>query len=231
MIISADIADMDDIRKWFNGKRNYLDGVALYVKYGQDEGLKKLFTKEAESAFKKQRLVSALEEILSAGRSEKSPQQKKTLEEFAVRQMNRKWLHDNGIEDAPEKRWPEQRDEILQSLWLQWKDKFGEMMNLCARVGDLSKEGLKDPNKEQEAGRMGLRILDLDDECEQLYKQRDHYKQHGKLLQDAKPVDISLDPVQWGSKLANHQRYVRRFKKDLLKDPANTEKAELLKKH
>lgn len=222
---------MDDIRKWFNGKKNYAEGVALYLKYGKDAMLKKLFTVEAESDFKKKKLVSALDEMLSGVVYVKKDRPGFRLKDYAPAILKK--AEELRIENMPlhEIRWPDDRDETLQSLWLNWKALFGEMMNLSARIGDVARAGMKDPNKKEEAGRMALRILDLDDECDKLYAQRDFYLVNKKLPEDKGPVELSLDPNQWYKKLTNHQKYARTFRTRLNKDAADTEAAELLKKH
>jgi hypothetical protein len=227
---------MDDIRIWFNGARKYEDGVQLYLKYGKDPLLIKLFTQESYSDFKLKKLTSALDDILSTNCKKpvtlanfqrvvtETPGQIKT--EVAANLDKLEAEH-----KLPEKKWPDVRDPILEALYLKWKPVFAEMMNLVARVGDIARAGKTDPNKKEEAGRMALRILDLCDECDTYYFNRDHYIEKKALPVEKKPIDISLDPLLWPKLLQNHSRYVRQFKRDLEKDPSNIQKAEYLKKH
>src|SRR6185436_9263303 len=79
-------------------------------------------------------------------------------------------------DQKPEKRWPEKiEDPVLTALKAQWKPLFAEMMSLTSRIYDVAKAGLHDEQQKREAGKMAHRILDLDDECEEIYIKRDHY--------------------------------------------------------
>jgi hypothetical protein len=225
MATSAHFWWMEDIRNWFNTKKNYSDGVKLYLKYGKDPILIRLFTQEEKSQFKENKLASALNEILSSSiKSAKAttivkaiPAEKKQLQVKP--------------EQIARNRWPDQCDEILSSLKYRWRELYGEMTNLQARLGDLARAGANDPNKRQEAARMALRILDLDEACDDIYSKKDYYVKHGNLPIETPPIEISVDPALWYKKLHNHQRYCRQFRTDLVNDPGNTDKAELLKKH
>jgi hypothetical protein len=57
---------MEDLKNWLAGGREYASGVQLYLKYGSDELLKKLFTLEAETVYKRDRLQKALLQIYQA---------------------------------------------------------------------------------------------------------------------------------------------------------------------
>jgi hypothetical protein len=214
---------MDDIRNWFNTRKKYPEGVKLYLKYGRDPILIRLFTEEKQSDFKENKLASALNQILS---SNTTP---------AVTSLKQPPAAEKPIQTQTEKiarnRWPEKCDEILSSLKHRWRELYGEMTNLQARLGEVARAGATDPNKRQEAGRMALRILDLDGDCDDIYSKKDYYIEHGKLPIEISPIEISLDPALWYKRLQNHQRYSRQFRQDLEKDPGNIDKAELLKKH
>jgi hypothetical protein len=210
---------MEDIRQWLNGKRDYKTGVEIFLQHCTDGLLRRLFTQEGFSDYKYKKLVSELEGMVL-----KKP---KPAEVKAVA----------VTETAPVKKkeplWSEKRDEVEQSLYLRWKQTYSEMINLQARVGDLSKEATKNKDKAKmdEAGRMALRILDLDDECDGIFWQRDFYKKNSRLPEDDAPVEIALDANLWYKKLHNHQRYARKFRKIITKDPTNTTAAALLQKH
>ncbi len=214
---------MDDIRRWFNGQRNYDAGVKLYLVHGKDPQLKRLFTVEGYTPFKLQKLTSALDAILSG--------KPVPVKSTPVLKTGTAVSKIETLPSPPQPKWNKDRDEVEQALWLQWKPVFAEMMNLMARIGDVARAGITDPAKEEEAGRMALRILDLDDMCDTLYYNRDYYQQYKELPREEKPIEISLDYLLWPKRLANHKRYVRKFKNDLVKDPSNIEKAALLQKH
>lgn len=211
---------MDDIRNWFNTGKKYADGVKLYLQHGKDPLLTRLFTAEGYSDFKMKKLTSALDEMITPRKPVApiaKPHEKKPDPSPAI--------------TTPESKWRKNRDSVEESLYQKWKPIFLEMQNLVARIGDVARAGVFDASKEQEAGRMALRILDLDDECDILYYNRDHYQQHGKMPLEEKPMEISLDHLLWPKRLANHKRYVRKFTNDLKKDPSNITAAEYLQKH
>ncbi len=216
---------MDDIRNWFNSKKNYSEGVVLYLKYGSDPMLIRLFQEEKQTIFKANKLASALEDILKG-----CVKQAKQIINVDSKPSD-KVIKPDVSPKSFKSGWPEECDEILQTLRTRWREKYSEMTQLQVKVGDLAREGRTDPNKKEEAGRMALKILDLDEECDAIYHDRDFYIEHKKLPVETPPIEISLDPALWYKKLHNHQRYLRQFRKDLLKEPGNTDKAELLQKH
>ncbi|MGN7786793.1 hypothetical protein ACTJIJ_19830 [Niabella sp. 22666] len=219
---------MKDVRDWFNGSKDYAGGVALYNKYGADATMKRLFA-EPESPFKYQLLKDELESFLSVNSGE--------FPEFPILPPAIPILPTNPVPEISKPTvesgaWPVAFDEVTSALKMQWQPLFSEMINLCNRVGDVAKEGLRDANKKEEAGRMALRILELDDQCEKIYQQREHYLQYGTLpVKQTDPVEIALDSKLWPTRLANHQRYVRDYKAKLAKSPDNTQIAATLKKH
>lgn len=218
---------MEDVRNWLNGSKDYQTGIQLYLKYGDNDLLKRLLTQEGHSEYKFTRLVNALQQMLL---TKKDPAKKETPAK-AVQLVTPK---KETIKEIPiEKNWSEKKDTVEQSLFLQWKQTYSEMMNLCARVGELSKEASEknDKSKIDEAGRMALKILDLDDQCDRLYSDRDFYKANGRLPDEENPIEISLDSTLWHKKLQNHERYARKFNGRIEKDPTDTAAALLMQKH
>lgn len=208
---------MDDIRNWLNSKRDYNEGVQLFLKYNDDELLTRLFTQEGYSEYKFKRLVSSLEGMISRKPADKPPKRQEPVAE----------------QTKPINKWNKKRDEVEESLFLQWRQKYNDMIRLQALVGDLSKIATrnKDKSKMDEAGRMALKILELDDDCDGIFWRRDFYKENRRLPEDDTPIKIAVDPSLWYKKLHNHQRYVRQFKKRLEKDLGDVDAAALLKKH
>lgn len=202
---------MEEIRSWVNGERKYTEGVELYVKYGKDQQLKRLFTIEAESDFKRKKLLDALQQLL------KVPTVPKT--QLAPVVAIQKTF------DNPSK-WPAKMDEVVNALFQQWKPMFAERNDLFIRLFTPARAGF-----EAEAGRIAHRILDLDDEIDLLYEKRDQYLEHGTLVEEKKPKTWVVDPIKQAVKLKNHERYAREFKAKLKKDPANVKAAAKLKEH
>lgn len=212
---------MQEIRDWLNSTKEYATGVKLYLKFGSDPILKSLFTKEAESQFKRERLFLALKSIYDNYR-------KPTTAKAAIQRQVEKQRPPENF-----KYWPTVpiSDPVLSALHEQWKPIYAEMMNLSARLHEVAVLGGKDQQKALEACSMAHRVLDLDDQCDEIYAKRDHYYQHGTLpgpLNKPEPVG---DPVRWVTLMNNAERYVRQYKNKLKRDPANEKIASQLQKH
>lgn len=140
----------------------------------------------------------------------------------------------NKLKNSPKfipRGWPKELDETLQSLYNDWLPKFNEKKNLQARIYDIALAGQKDPWQKTQAGVMAHRILDLRDEIRKIYKNRDYYLDHEKLLEEKKPIDIPEDRNKWPLTLQNWQRYVREYKSKLKKKPDNEDFKKQLAKY
>lgn len=217
---SAEFYGMDVIRNWLNGSRDYQTGVQLYLEHGQHGLLKKLFTAEGFSDFKQQQLEKALSGLITPDQP-KAPQGQKVATIAPVLSTQAiVSLIDASNNPDPERRrgWSNPMDATEQSLFDKWKPLFSEMLDLQACLENVARQGLKDQTFKEEAGRMALRIIDLDKQCDAIYSDRDYYLAHKKLPEAKSNLDISLDPAQWPLKLQNHQRYLREYKKKLEKE-------------
>ncbi len=196
----------DAIRQWLHGQRNYDEGVKLYLIHGKDHQLKKVF-REAVSDFKRKKLLEVMKE-LSVGKA-KVAVTTKVEKKIAVERVA-----------TAERRWPKDRDAMLEALHQKWKPLFAEMMSLTSRIYDVALAGKSDAAKKIEAGQMAHRILDLDDMCDEIYEQRDHYIKEGSLPEQEKhDLDLVVDPIKIPIALANAERYVRQYKNKLKKKP------------
>jgi hypothetical protein len=202
---------VEQIKHWLNSHQDYDAGVQLYLQHGKDSILRSLFTREEQTPFKKQRLLKALRDLYEA---EKHPASEKKQAQLTVTQTA-----------IPQyKHWPAHpmTDAVLLALWNQWKPLYGEMMDLQHRVYEVAFQGQTDTNKKMEAGQMALRILELDDQVEFIYAQRNFYYQHNRLPEERKQEEeVIVDPVKWAIELKNNERYVRDYKLKLAKDPHN----------
>jgi hypothetical protein len=205
---------MDDIREWLRGPKNYDAGVKLYLAHGRDEKLKKVF-REPVSEFKRGKLFEALKQL--ATNTAKVEAKVKIEKEIAIERIAQ-----------PERKWPKDRDAMLEALHQKWLPKFAEMMNLMSRVYDVALAGEKDVAKKIEAGQMVHRILDLDDECDAIYAKRDYYLKHGAFELEETPIELVVDPIKMPLALANAERYVRQYKNKLKRQPDNVNAAKKL---
>lgn len=207
---------MDEVKAWLNSSRNYEQGAALYLKYGKDKALHRAFS-EPSSDFKRRRLADALL-ALYRGEQKTEVVVKETKEQVIERTIH------------ADRQWPAEPDNVLAALKEQWKPKFAEMMHLCTIVYDIALKGEADPAMKVRAGEIAHQILDLDDECDEIYAQRDYYMQHGQLRsQEQQNDDLVVDPKKIPLALQNAQRYVREYKGKVAKEPTNEKAAAKLK--
>lgn len=233
---------MDAIRNWLNSGRDYHAGVQLYVEHGAHGLLKKLFTAEGFSEFKQQQLEKALAGLIQTPgievpqdsptipQTQTAPQGQKAAEIAPINttEADVDLINEGNISER-RKGWSNPMDAAEQTLFDKWKPLYSEMLDLQARLEEVARAGQQDPTKKDDAGRMALRIIDLDKQCDKLYAQRDLYLQTGKLMEDGyndKPLELAVDPVKWPLKLQNHQRYLREYKgkRENESDPAKQQK-------
>ena len=204
---------MDALRKWLNSSRDYAEGVKLLVEYSSDSKLKRLFTTEGYSDFKKGLLQKTLQELLT----------KTTTQQISIEEKKEKVVQ---LVAAAHNRWPEGMDEVLQALHAQWKPLFSEMNYLTSTIYEVAKAG-----KQDEAGRMAHRILDLDDQCDAIYDKRDFYLEHKHLPTDKPAYPVVTDPLKYPLALSNAQRQLREARLRLKKNPNNERIAATIKKN
>lgn len=197
------------LRNWLNGDRDYQVGVMLYLKYGDNQLLKDLFTKEYETNFKRERLIKEIRKLLQPNTivTQQTPVEHKA---------------DSQVNCHPQNRWPDEpvSDPVIKVLKDQWRIYFSEMMNLSHRLFDIVSD--------IERGRYAHRILDLDYLCDEIYYKRDYYLIH-KILPDQKNIDVVTDPNKWPLKLMNAERYVREYRIRCREEPSNERFASKLK--
>jgi len=207
---------IEEIKTWLNTGRNYTIGVKLYDQYGKDKKLKAVFNEEV-SEFKKKALFEALKKLLS-GKHQMDDKVEKTKGE-AIEHIS-----------LSQSKWPAQKDEVLGALQAKWRPLFSEMMNLCSRIYDVAKLGEIDSGQKDAAGRMAHRILDLDDQCDEIYDQRDYYLEHKCLPESEKLMSLVVDPKKIPLALQNAERYIRDYRNRLKINPENVNAANQLKK-
>lgn len=207
---------MLDVKFWLNSRvKDYDAGVQLYLKYGQDPMLKRLFTKEAESEFKQRRLHQALQELLYP------------LEPVPVQEMPLKAVHSPKPMVAEfsqlHKGWPNPiTDPVIQALYEQWRPLYAELMSAQQRIYEIALQGENgNTGKQMEACQLAHRIIDLDKECDDLYARRDHYLQRGHLPGNDHEKEVVGDPVRWVTERLNAMRYIREYRAKIKKDPTN----------
>ncbi len=189
---------MNPIRDWLSSDRNYVEGVRLYLEFGQDKDLKRLLTVEAETPFKRSKLEKALREVLQ-GRELPTPEEK----ESPARVSQKSWPADA----AP--------DDVLKAL-------RSEFLTHFKRMQDLRSQLLLIPTVE-ERGEAAFEILRLDALCDEIFDQRDHYLAHGKLPSEPEvDSEIVVEPKRAYQRMDTLKRYIRRETRNLARKPGNS---------
>jgi hypothetical protein len=93
---------MQDIRTWLQSAvKNYDSGVKLYLKYGNNPGLKALFTDEDESDFKRAKLIRVLADLAGAHQSV-NPEKSSAVAPQSIQGLNqRNIVLQKDIHQAP----------------------------------------------------------------------------------------------------------------------------------
>lgn len=214
---------MDVIKNWLKNPFDAVKGVELFAQVSSNKKLLHYFKTAPITAFYQKKLTAELAAILlqPATTASKSTPLKKTSapEPSGSQNITAGWLP------------PEQRSSIEQVLHNKWRPVFSRMMNLMARLDDVARQGINNQDKEDEAGRMALEIIELDMQVDDIYQQRNYARQHNSLPAQKKQMQLAVDPTLWPLKLHNHQRYVREFRVKLKKEPDNLKYAANLQKH
>lgn len=210
---------MDDVKAWLQQPTDIAQGEALYKKYGKDIKLLRYFAIAPVNDFKRSKLQSELQNLVQPGRPQPLIRNFITPQTKPVEKQKHYWNKDG------------QRDVEEQRMYSQWRPMYSNMMHLMANLDEVARQGEANPDKEKEAAKMALEILDLDDKIEQLYSDRDYYFTHGEVRPKKDIVPISQDSKQWFHKLSNHQRYVRKYRKKLETQPTNAMYKEKLKEN
>lgn len=197
---------MQPLKDWLNSGRPYDSGVALYMQYGDDRQMKELF-KEHRTSFKEKKLVELLKGLINKSTEVK---QKEATQTTKLK-----------VENTSTHGWPAKLSKELAALKAVWLPLFKERENLCARLYDVALLGKLDKNKEMEAGQMGHRILDLQDEIKDIYQRRDYYLQHGSFPGREQPFKPVVSAVKIPERRLTVRRYLTRLKNELAKPPTS----------
>lgn len=188
---------MQVIKDWFNSGKNYDAGVSLYMQYGDNAQLKDLFT-EFRTPFKEKKLVEVLRGLISVSAEATHTAEKKVTQLVA---------ETHG--------WPDAMSAELMALKEVWKPLYAEQMNLNARLYDVARLGVDDKNKEQEAGQMAHRILNLRDQIKDIYFQRDYYLENNVFPGKEQVFKPVVTDIKIAERRLTVRRYLTRLKKEL----------------
>ncbi len=189
------------IEDWLTGKRNFMTGRSIYKVIGKDEALKKLFAK-GETVFAKNKLNEALENLIF------TPAAVLSAEDLSLSEM------------------PHEDDAVLQSIEAGWKEKYARMNLLRHKLDEYGTDNSQETITSCEP--ICKEVLTLEKEINALWKQRDHYKQHGQLPGvTTQKKELSANLNEAAKQLENIKKNIRR-NKDLMncfkEDPAHAQR-------
>jgi hypothetical protein len=192
---------MQVIKDWLKGGQSYDVGVRLYMRYGRDKQLQRLFTSEGPSDFKRKKLASALKEIAELGEAKPPPMKAITVSVDTTQA--------NFI-----KSWPEPtKDDEAKLLWHEARLLLKEIAEIHGKLDVVPSD--------EERRKLAFQLLRKDEELDQVYVKRDFFLKHQKMPVEALPFIPITDPHLLAKRLANLQRYVRREKLAIDKDETN----------
>lgn len=186
---------MELIKKWLSGSRNYHIGVVLYNQFGKDEKLKQYF-KGSPDNIKQDRLAKELSAL-----------QQKPIEAL-LPALN---------SEADEM--PESKDPALKALKNEWSPLYQRMQYLRHELDRYTGNTADVIEKRRPIAK---EILQLEQDCMEIWARRDYYLKHKTLPNISKEEDpIPTDPVELGKKIETLKRNIRRNKKLSEQHPDN----------
>jgi S-adenosylmethionine/arginine decarboxylase-like enzyme len=194
---------MDIIKKWLANGKVYKVGVAIYNQLGTDLLLKKLFTSEAETPYKRDRLTKALQEIANTSTAQvKEIDSQKNEQSTAVATVA------NFT-----KIWPREtcKDATETELWNQAVLLLKERSHLHSLLFSATSD---DQRRE-----IAFRLLRKDERLDKVYADREYYQKNKHLPDQKDKPQYVTDPGIMVTRIANLQRYINRVKKTLTQGP------------
>lgn len=147
---------MNSIRTWLNGSRDYTVGATLYSVHGDDNAMKRMFA-QGPSAYRQERLVTALKALLS----------KAEVVEIVLPDKPEPIQLTIAPEDMPETRVKAEEDPYRD----KWYPEFTRM--------NLLRHRLAGAGSIEERGRMAFEILELERHCKAWWARRDYLLKNG----------------------------------------------------
>jgi hypothetical protein len=194
---------MELIKDWLSGSRPYVIGARLYEMYGDNDLLKKMFSAETVTDYKKKRLATELQKIIDDSPTQEQPAGS-TGQPVPVPTTKhaRAWRKEDN------------KNDIELSLWEEYRI-------IHKQMDDLRSQLLLIPN-DQERKTAALKILRLDDQLDEIISNRNYYLNHGTLPnQQTVQLHYLTDALLIGTRVENLRRYIRREKNALSKNPQN----------
>lgn len=199
---------MELITQWINNpRRDYSVGVQLYCMHGGDATLKRLFTAEAETKYKAEKLLKALKAIADGTETiKKAETEQATIETTTA-----------ATQATFYKGWPKEsnRDETENSLW----EKAVTLLKTIAHIHGTLMHLPSDADRCQAV----FELLRYDEDLDDVYAAKEYYRENGCLPGKEADLEYLTDAFLIGQRISNLGRYIRREKANVAKNAANVE--------
>lgn len=189
------------IDDWLRGGQPYTVGVRLYMQYGADKQMHRLFSSEGESAFKKQKLREALAALATGNKQPATGTHKPTPVASTQEVFAKSWPAAKNTSDT------------MRDLWEQARLLLKEIAEIHGKLDVV-------PDTDQRR-KLAFELLRKDEELDGVYAQRDFYETHQKLPDVAPSFSPISDPYLMANRIASLKRYVRREKQKVAADANN----------
>jgi hypothetical protein len=202
---------MEIIKKWIASGKVYRVGVAIYNQLGSDQLLKKLFNSEAETPYKRERLLKELKKIAADSNNQQSAIQAQKNEQSpvvaTVANFSKIWPRDSCI------------DAVETELWNQAVVLLKERSHLHSLLFTATSD--------EQRREIAFKLLRKDDRLDKIYGDRDYYRKNKHLPDQSNKPQYVTDPGIMITRITNLQRYINREKKKLKDGPNAAAQARL----
>lgn len=205
---------MQIIKNWLNGDKNFISGRTLYRALGKDEALKEYFETHTDNQAH-EKLIAAIAELIS-------PQAKISAPPNTLPQSAPEPLKIEKKAYSAQEHMPDSTNKVLQAIKLQWLKPYKEMCRLQQQLdtyGDSNSSLAINFRKDKAA-----MILELEQKCIALWRQRDYVIEHGKLPDsgDENEIEIPSDPIELANLISRVKLNIRQNRNRMIKNPENS---------
>ena len=156
--------EISDVKRWLSGKRDYTEGVALFLKFGTNDFLKDLL-EEGEDDYNREKLEEELGKIGEQVVDQKPVEITKKVQSSPIATVEPDFY-------------------LLPAQVQEWKKEA----NRKFRENAHRQKCLEDVKDKFERGELAHHILMVDDELQALYSKIDYYELHKVMPPEDEPL-------------------------------------------
>lgn len=186
---------MNSIKEWLHGARNYVMGVALFKAHSSNTVLYEMFA-QGFSPYRAERLLQEMEALSSLKVTVALPSVSPTPIALAIRE-----------EVLPENIPTHETDPYRE----KWLPIYAEM--------NFLRHNLLNAKNDQERGELAHKILDMEQQCMNIWHQRDYFLKYKEHLPEINENYIITDRNELHRKLMNIRTYITKATKKLSDNP------------